>query len=551
VAQAIQSGIRLCARVFFRRLRPAKTRKGLEKAMQKLSVPLLCLALASAYGQTSGYRTISLEQLRDKIQGGWAGQMIGVSYGAPTEFRWLARINNGELPAWTPERLLNALEQDDLYVDMTFAKVLDDKGLDATTEDFGALLRDAKYDLWHANLAARRNIKRGVPASLSGTPKYNAHANDIDFQIEADFIGLMAPGLPQASNEIAWRAGRVMDYGDGIYGGMFVSCMYASAFFENDPRKVVEAGLECIPSQSPYARIIRNLLAWSKQYPDDWKKTWQLIEDQWDRRDPCPSGALRPFNIDAKLNGAYLALGLLYGNRDFGKTIEIATRAGQDSDCNPASAGGVLGVVLGYKQIPTEWKSGVEAIADRKFKYTDFTFRSIVASTEKRAIALVQRNGGRLENGTLIIKIQHPKASALQLWDDYGSPVERVGVEDPRWSWKGTWLVKNANTKRGAIPSRISSEKAAEASISFEGTGAIVVGPYLPTGGKADVYLDGKFDRTVDVYPDEDHVKLSEAVWHAFGLRPGKHTVRLLVRGEPYSGSRGAEIQIEDFVVFR
>ena len=30
-----------------------------------------------------------------------------------------------------------SLEQDDLYVDMTFAKVLDDKGIDATTEDFG------------------------------------------------------------------------------------------------------------------------------------------------------------------------------------------------------------------------------------------------------------------------------------------------------------------------------------------------------------------------------------------------------------------------------
>ena len=39
---------------------------------------------------------------------------------------------------------------------------------------------------------------------------------------------------------------------------------------------------------------------------------------------------------------------------DFGKTIEIATRAGQDSDCNPASAGGILGVMLGYNAIPEE-----------------------------------------------------------------------------------------------------------------------------------------------------------------------------------------------------
>ena len=90
-----------------------------------------------------------------------------------------------------------------------------------------------------ANLAARRALKRGVPAALSGTPEHNAHANDIDFQIEADFVGLMTPGLPQASNDLCFRAGRVMNHGDGIYGGMFVSCMYAAAFFESEP---AEAG---------------------------------------------------------------------------------------------------------------------------------------------------------------------------------------------------------------------------------------------------------------------------------------------------------------------
>ena len=148
----------------------------------------------------------------------------------------------------------NSLDQDDLYVDMTFAKVLDEKGIDATSEDFGAMFRDAKYRLWHANLAARRALKRGVPATLSGTPKYNAHANDIDFQIESDFIGLMAPGLPQSANEIALRAGRVMNAGDGIIGGMFMSGMYAAAFFETDPRKVVEAGLAAMPPKSPYAQ---------------------------------------------------------------------------------------------------------------------------------------------------------------------------------------------------------------------------------------------------------------------------------------------------------
>ena len=111
--------------------------------------------------------------------------------------------------------------------------------------------------------------------------------------------------------------------------------------------------------------------------------------------DPCPDGALRPFNIDARLNGAYIALGLLYGRGDFSKTVDITTRSGQDSDCNPSNAVGVLGVMLGYAKIPDEWKSGIPAIADRKFAYTDYSFDDIVASTLKRAVTVVRGPAAR------------------------------------------------------------------------------------------------------------------------------------------------------------
>ncbi len=89
-----------------------------------------------------------MAELRDRVRGGWAGQMIGVSYGAPTEFRFNeVLIPMDRLPKWTPEKITNALNQDDPYVDMTFAKVLDDKGLDATTADFAAMFRNAQYAL--------------------------------------------------------------------------------------------------------------------------------------------------------------------------------------------------------------------------------------------------------------------------------------------------------------------------------------------------------------------------------------------------------------------
>ena len=512
----------------------------------------LLAILSLSCSSDEGFRPISTAELENKIAGGWAGQMIGVSYGWPTEFRYLERvIPEEDLPTWEAKMVDNALNQDDLYVDMTFAQVLDDKGLDATTEDFGAMFKDAEYRLWHANLSARRALRRGVPATKSGTPEFNAHANDIDFQIEADFVGLMCPGMPQAVNDLCERAGRVMNHGDGIYGGMFVSCMYAEAFFESDPRKLVEAGLACMPQESPYALLIKDTLDWHAQHPDDWLKVWQLIEDKWNKREPCPSGAMMAFNIDAKLNGAYIALGLLYGEGDLEKTLNISTRCGQDSDCNPSNALGILGVVLGYDSLPAEWQASIDALGDRKFSYTNFSFNSIVDSTVKRAIAQAEKDGGRLDGDRLLIKDQPAVPAALNLWDDYGSPVERISTTDDRWAWKGSWEESTVHLRSADTTRMTSGTAGAETSITFTGTGAIVAGPFIPNGGQADVYLDGELDRTIDSYSDETSTKRMESIWHKFGLPDGEHTIRLAVKGEPYGDSAGADVTISDLVVFR
>ncbi len=139
---------------------------------------------------------------------------------------------------------------------------------------------------------------------------------------------------------------------------------------------------------------------------------------------------------------------------------------------------------------------------------------------------------------------------ALELWDDYGVPVERVSIDDERWSWRGDWAERTTEKWGRTFSSRGSAAAGAEAVVRFRGTGAILTGWYLPTGGLADVYLDGELVATVDAYPDEDDVKFDEAVWHAFGLADGEHEVRLVVRGEPYAGSRGAEICLTGLVVF-
>ena len=499
-----------------------------------------------------GERKISRSAFEDKVRGGWAGQMIGVSFGAPTEFRSNGKIiedNLNDFMTWKPERIENAIRQDDLYVDMTFAEVMDRLGLDATTEDYGEAFKETKYSLWHANAAARRLLNSGIKSPMSGHPKYNIHANDIDFQIEADFIGLMTPGLPQESNKYCERVGRVMNYGDGLYGGMFVSGMYAAAFFETDLKRVIEQGLATIPAESGYARIIRDVIKWSEQNPDDWKKTWQLIQDNWDKDDSCTGGALQPFNIDARLNGAYIALGMLYGKGDFSKTLEITARSGQDSDCNPASGAGVLGVMIGYQAIPEEWKSGIPAIADKKFQYTNYSFNTINQSTLERAFKVIKGVGGQVTNKEVIVPYQPPKPAKLEQWS-MGVPKKIIGTDDPGWSWKGDWADQKGKVEyRTELHGKMSRSAGAEGTLKFTGTAVVLLGPHSQSGGRADVYLDGKKAGNLDFYIVER--TNDDSLWHIYGLKPGEHTVRVVTRDDADPRSKGKEKHIIGAIAYQ
>lgn len=529
--------------------------------LKQLLAATLCLAVwgsarpapQTAAAKAEGKeRRISRQELENKIRGGWAGQMIGVSYGAPTEFRSNGKIIEDNLNGfmdWGPHRLENAINQDDLYVDMTFAEVMDRKGLNATIEDYGEAFKNTKYELWHANAAARRLLNQGIKAPMSGHPKHNIHANDIDFQIEADFIGLMTPGLPQESNKYCDLVGRVMNYGDGLYGGMFVSGMYAAAFFETDVRRVIAEGLATIPAQSGYAQIIRDVIQWSEQNPDNWRKTWALIQEKWDKDDSCTGGVLQPFNIDARLNGAYIALGLLYGQGDFAKTIEITARSGQDSDCNPASAAGVLGVMMGYTNLPDKWKSGIPALADKKFSYTNYSFNTIVQSTLARALKVIEGAGGRVTANEIIVPYQAPQPAKYESWT-MGVAEKIVGADDRSWSWQGAWVDREGEIEwRTKLRGKTTDSAGAEATFKFDGTAVVLVGPYSQRGGRADVYLDGKKTGMLDFYiVERTH---DTALWHAYDLSPGPHTLRIVTRDDADPRSQGKEKFLLGAVTFR
>ncbi len=395
-----------------------------------LMVLVVCATVSvfggSASAQRQGrqrVRRLPVSEYVDKMKGGWIGQMAGVGWGGPTEFKWQGRIiPEDQMPKWRPE-LINQFGQDDIYVEMTFMRSLELYGLDVSIRQAGIDFANSGYPLWHANKAGRDNLRNGIAPPDSGHPAFNNHADDIDYQIEADFSGLIAPGMPNIAILLGEKFGRLMNYGDGLYGGQFVGGMYCEAFFETDMLRVVRAGLRCVPEGSQFAECIRDVINWYEENPDDWEKTWHLIEEKYQknpeyRRFSCDKGS---FNIDAKINAAYIVMGLLYGKGDMDQTIIISTRCGQDSDCNPSNAAGVLGTAIGYAALPDKFKSALNP--EGKFSHTPYNFPTLISVCEKVAREAVAKDGGRIEKDgdgqeVFVIPVRRPRPSALeQCWE--------------------------------------------------------------------------------------------------------------------------------------
>jgi len=375
---------------------------------------VLVAFVASCNTDKVEYRKISVKEYRDKLEAGWLGQIAGVSWGGPTEFRWRDTvIPEDKMPKWTPEMINDAFNQDDIYVEMTFLRSMEQYGIDVSIRQAGIDFANSEYNLWCANAAGRKNLRSGIAPPDCSNPKFTKCPNDIDYQIEADYSGLIAPGMPSVAIALGEKFGRLMNYSDGMYAGQFIGGMYAEAFFEDDLLKIIDAGLECIPAGCQYAEMVRDVVAWYKSNPDDWEATWQLCQKKY-REDPeyqkCSNGG-----IDVKINGAYILIGLLYGKKDLDKTIVISTRCGQDSDCNPSNAGGILFTTLGTSQLPARFKEKLNY--ETVFSHTAYNFPRLLDVCEKLAREFLAREGGRVEKGAdgdvFVIPVKKPIPSRL------------------------------------------------------------------------------------------------------------------------------------------
>ena len=93
--------------------------------------------------------------------------------------------------------------------------------------------------------------------------------------------------------------------------------------------------------------------------------------------------------LDCAVNNAVIVLlGLLYGDMDLGRTVSIAVMGGLDTDCNGATAGSIMGALLGAEALPGQW---VEPLSDRVTSIVVEYFDNRISDLARRTLAVAEQ----------------------------------------------------------------------------------------------------------------------------------------------------------------
>lgn len=345
--------------------------------------------------------------LEEKVYGAWLGRCCGCLLGKPVEGwrrermwgylkesgRWplgdyFSRSVSEEvrekysLRPWAFKEDVSFMpEDDDTNYTTSGLVIMQRHGRDFTPTDVANFWM-SDIPILHTCTAERvayRNFCNLIPPPLSASFR-NPYREWIGAQIRADFFGWAAPGDPQLAAEFAWRDACISHVKNGIYGEMWVAAMLAAAYVTDDIPTIIRAGLGEIPQRCRLAEDLRAVLAWHAE-GISYDEALERLHGKWNENrahDWCHTIS----------NAMLVAIGLLWGELDYGRSICRAVQGCFDTDCNGATVGSVVGVVLGKKALPAFWteqihdtlKTGV--VGYHEVKLADLT-RDSLAVIEK------------------------------------------------------------------------------------------------------------------------------------------------------------------------
>lgn len=280
----------------------------------------------------------------NKVHGGWIGKCIGGAIGAMQE-------NNKSLMDYTVENVFPGTipPNDDLDLQVLWLQeILEKKGPVFSSEDIAKAFAGYNLEIVNEYAVAIKNIELGIMPPVSGIFNNAYFKNSMGCPIRSEIWGFICPGNPEAAVRFAQLDGAVDHDTESINGEKLLAAMEAGAFFIQDIPELIEAGLKYIPEGSTLAGCISFV---SKLYLAGipWKDARNKLVKKYGSADASYS----------VVNIGVIILALFYGKGDFTETLMIAVNSGFDTDCTAATAGAILGQMIGAEQIPEFWKSKI------------------------------------------------------------------------------------------------------------------------------------------------------------------------------------------------
>lgn len=307
----------------------------------------------------------------DRIEGALIGRFAGCTLGAPVEFWPIAKMKalaeeNGDVfppinywryvpdPAgkrygfsaretYTRGSLDGVPVDDDVTYTLLGLLILEDAGVNFTVGDVGKAWLKYLPMACTAEKVALENLRNGVQATKAGETD-NPYCEWIGADIRSDPWGYAAPGWPERAAAMAYQDAYVSHRRQGIYGEMYFSAAIAAAFAVDDPVAALRIGLTEIPRSCAMSKAVRWALRVAPQVKD-YRQARDAMEEKF-------KGMHRVHTIN---NACLTIWGVTIGGTDFTRVISETVAMGMDNDCTAATAGSLVGAVVGKKGIPKHW----------------------------------------------------------------------------------------------------------------------------------------------------------------------------------------------------
>jgi len=322
-------------------------------------------------------KKLTYREYLDKVYGCWIGKCIGGTIGASVEGQ--RKEHNFSFETAFPEKIP---PNDDLDIQILWLEVLEKKGIYITSDDLAdAWLKKCWYPFnEYGNF--RRNYRLGIRPPISGSFNNEFFDTGMGCPIRSEIWGVICPGAPDIASEYAYMDGTLDHTDESINAEIMFSRIESEIFFENDLIKLMKRNLNIFSKNS---RIKEGIIEAIDSYNEkvDWHTARKRILLKNNTFEAC----------DALVNVPFTIMALLYGEGDFEKTLLIALNSGYDTDCTCATAGAILGIILGGEGIPLKWKEKIkdEFVIGIDVHRKDNKIFTLAKDTARVGITMVQK----------------------------------------------------------------------------------------------------------------------------------------------------------------